>query len=406
MTCEKFVIGGDRTAISLFTGAGGLDTGLERAGFGVRLCVEIDPEARATIRANHPSWRFSDHSDIHQCKPGELLKQSGLKPRAVRLLTGGPPCQPWSKSAQWCANGAARLGDPRALTLRAYLDVVEAVLPEVVLLENVPGLVSPTRDDGLSFIRERLEKVNRKHGSRYRLQILRVNAADYGVPQQRERAFLLAHRKGAVIELPGATHGPGRSSNFRTAWDAIGHLDTPAWDNELAASGKWARLLPSIPEGKNYLWHTNRGGGLPLFGWRTRYWSFLLKLSKHQPSWTLQADPGPATGPFHWRNRELSIEEMAALQTFPERYKICGGRRSAIRQIGNAVPCSVGELLGLEIRRQLFQEKRVPRRLRMIPEQRTDRPRAHPRRPVHPDYRLLQGRHEDHLGHGLGPGRV
>lgn len=404
--CEKPKIGGERTAISLFTGAGGLDTGLEKAGFKVSLCVEVDPDARATIAANHRSWRFSDPCDIHACEPAALLRQAGLDKRAVRLLTGGPPCQPWSKSAQWRVNGAARLGDPRARTLRAYLDVVEAVLPEVVLLENVDGLVSRTRDDGLSLIRGRLSEINRKHRTCYGLQILRVNAADYGVPQHRARAFLLAHRDGAELTLPPATHGPGRVSRFRTAWDAIGHLDTTPWATELAPSGKWARLLPSIPEGKNYLWHTNRDGGLPLFGWRTRYWSFLLKLAKHQPSWTLQADPGPATGPFHWRNRELSIDELSALQTFPPAYKIVGTRRSAIRQVGNAVPCAVGEILGLEIRRQLFGEKRVRRRLRLIPEERHDRPRAHPRQAVDPEYFHLQARHPDHPGHGLGPGRV
>ena len=74
-------------------------------------------------------------------------------------------------------------------------------------------------------------------------------------------------------------------------------------------------LLPSIPEGENYLWYTNRGGGLQLFGWRTRYWSFLLKLAKSLPSWTIQAQPGSAIGPFHWRSRKLTTREMCRLQT-------------------------------------------------------------------------------------------
>ena len=74
-------------------------------------------------------------------------------------------------------------------------------------------------------------------------------------------------------------------------------------------------LLPSIPEGENYLWHTNRGGGLQLFGWRTRYWSFLLKLAKSLPSWTIQAQPASAIGPFHWRSRKLTTREMCRLQT-------------------------------------------------------------------------------------------
>src|SRR5207249_3243156 len=134
---------------------------------------------------------------------------------------------------------------------------------------------------------------------------------------------------------------------YRTAWDAIGDLDDEHWPLELKPTGKWTGLLKSIPEGKNYLWHTPRGGGDPLFGWRTRYWSFLLKLSKRQPSWTIQAEPGPATGPFHWRNRLLSVEELARLQTFPHGFQVVGNRRSAQRQIRNAVPGALGELPGL-----------------------------------------------------------
>src|SRR6185312_12245754 len=109
--------------------------------------------------------------------------------------------------------------------------------------------------------------------------------------------------------------------------------------------GKWADLLPSIPPGMNYLWHTDRGGGEPLFGWRRRYWSFLLKLAPDQPSWTIQAQPGPATGPFHWDNRRLTGREMARLQTFPDDIQITGSLADAQRQIGNAVPSLLAEVL-------------------------------------------------------------
>src|SRR4029078_5650811 len=94
---------------------------------------------------------------------------------------------------------------------------------------------------------------------------------------------------------------------YTTTWDAIGHLSNREVDEPLAPAGKRAGLLPSSPEGNNYLWHTPRGGGKPLFGWRTRYWSFLLKLAKDKPSWTLQAQTGPATGPVHWPNRNPSV---------------------------------------------------------------------------------------------------
>ena len=116
------------------------------------------------------------------------------------------------------------------------------------------------------------------------------------------------------------------------------------------------RSLPSIPEGENYLWHTARGGGIELFGWRRRYWNFLLKLAKDRPSWTIQAQPGPSVGPFHWKNRRLSNRELCRLQTIPDGYSVVGGIRAAHKQIGNAVPSALAEVLALAIREQVFDE--------------------------------------------------
>jgi hypothetical protein len=96
----------------------------------------------------------------------------------------------------------------------------------------------------------------------------------------------------------------------------IDRVPAPADDAQsLKVGGKWGDLLRSIPEGENYLWHTDRGGGLPLFGWRTRYWSFLLKLAKRLPSWTIQAQPGSAIGPFHWDTPNTSSPDDARSQS-------------------------------------------------------------------------------------------
>jgi DNA (cytosine-5)-methyltransferase 1 len=397
----------DRLALSLFTGAGGLDLGLEAAGFSISICVEVDEDARRTLMANRSSWKLTKPEDIHKIEPDELLAQADLRQGDVALLAAGPPCQPFSKSAYWSNGGVRGLRDPRASTLHAYLKVVEAALPRVLLLENVKGLASNGKDEGgWQLFRDEVHAINCRQGSEYDPQVIHLNAADYGVPQIRERVFILASIDGRTLKVPPPTHGEGDGLEpYHTAWDAIGDLDKEDWPLELEVTGKWAGLLKSIPEGKNYLWHTPRGGGEPLFGWRTRYWSFLLKLSKHRPSWTIQAEPGPATGPFHWRNRMLSIEELARLQTFPNDYQVVGNRRSAHRQIGNAVPPALGELLGVEIRRQLFGEGEVPRRLRLTPARREDCPPAHPCGPVPRAYLHLKGEHPDHPGAGLGPGR-
>ena len=393
--------------LSLYTGAGGLDFGLEAAGFSTAICVEIDDDARATLRQNRPHWNLANPGDMFRIEPAAILAQADVKQGDVELLAAGPPCQPYSKSAFWAHGGENGSLDPRADAVPAYFRVVEAALPQVFLLENVRGFASSQQNgNGVEPLGSILQSINRRHDTNYKLQTLQINAAAYGVPQVRERLFMLASIDGRFIDPPTPTHGDSAGLEpLRTAWDALGDLDTTDWDHELAPTGKWARLLDSIPEGRNYLWHTPRSGGEPLFGWRTRFWSFLLKLSKDRPSWTIQADPGPATGPFHWRNRTLSVKELARLQTFPDDYHFAGDRRSAHRQIGNAVPCAIGELLGLEIRRQLLGHTSVRDTLSLIPKRRANCPPPHPYHPVSPDYIHLIGDHPDHPGPGLGPGK-
>lgn len=391
--------------LSLFSGAGGLDVGLEVSGFETRLCVEIDEDARATLRANRPNWTLATPGDVHLHDPKDLMMLAGLKPGELELLAGGPPCQPFSKSGYWSAGDSKRLKDPRASTLDAYLRVVEAALPRVILLENVRGLTFSGKDEGLRLLQQGFERINRRRNTSYHVNVVHVNAAHYGVPQFRERVFLVASRSGEIFHTPKVTHGSDASLEpYRTAWDAIGDLDVDDWPKELAPTGKWARLLPSIPEGENYLWHTPNAGGEPLFGWRTRFWSFLLKLAKSKPSWTIQAEPGPATGPFHWKSRLLSVGELCRLQAFPDGYVITGDRRSAQRQLGNAVPCALAELLGLEIRRQLLGASKVRTNLTLMPSRRPGCPPRERTRKVPDEYLKLRGRHQPHPGTGLGPG--
>lgn len=397
------------SVISLFTGAGGLDLGLEAAGMEIACCVEIDADARKTLSLNRPDWQQAEPNDIFSLKPQQLLSQAGLRPGDVGVLSGGPPCQPFSISSHWTNGGPIGLDDPRAKTIDAYIRIVDYCLPKVILLENVEGISRSLngREAATDYIERRIEQINKRRGTRYKLSQYKVNAVDYGVPQKRERIFIIADRDGIPFSLPQPPYGSNEGQMpFHTAWDAIGHLDEKKFPKELLPTGRWANLLSSIPEGQNYLYHTSRGKGLPLFGWRRKYWSFLLKLSKKSPSWTIQASPGPASGPFHWRNRLLSIEELLRLQTFPPNYRIFGDRRVAQRQIGNAVPSALGEYIGLEIQKQLFQHKHLNAKQRLLPKRRDDCPRATSPSPVPKEYLHMIGEHPDHPGTGMGPGKI
>lgn len=385
--------------ISLFTGAGGLDLGFEAAGFETRVAVEMDPEAVATLRANR-HWPVIDR-DIHSVSPSEILDAAGLQEGEADVLIGGPPCQPFSKSGYWASGDSRRLEDPRSGTLTAYLDVLRETLPAAFLLENVPGLAFRKKNEGLDLIRRFIDSINRERGVSYSMSVEKLSAADYGVPQTRERVFVIGSRSGADFLFPEATHGQGEGLKpWTTAWDAIGdlnHEDHP----ELSMRGKWADLLASIPEGQNYLYHTDRGEGLSLFGWRRRYWSFLLKLAKRLPSWTLQAKPGPAIGPFHWKNRRLSARELARLQTFPKGFKILGPIRSAQKQVGNAVPSALGEVLARQIRAQFLQHE-IDTAPTLLPRKKVRIPKPESPVPVPAKYLPLVGTHEAHPGVGKG----
>ncbi|MGQ0506119.1 MAG: DNA cytosine methyltransferase [Myxococcaceae bacterium] len=399
-----------RRVISLYSGAGGMDYGFEAAGFDTAVAVEFDHDCCETLRKNR-RWSVIERS-IFEVPSKELLVAGGLRAREVELLIGGPPCQPFSKAGYWARGDSARLDDPRSDTLAAYLRVVEEALPRAFVLENVEGLAFSGKDEGLRLLLDRIEGINKRMRTNYRPVFKVLNAADYGVPQIRERFFLVAARDGTEFEFPEARFLPVPEQpmllelvelpKYRTAWDALGDLPQPSDSEALAMRGKWADLLPTIPEGQNYLWHTDRGGGLPLFGWRRRFWTFMLKLAKNRPSWTIQAQPGPAVGPFHWKSRRLSMRELARLQTFPDDVSIVGNLRSVQKQLGNAVPSLLAEVLGREIRRQLLGERAVRSALKLLPPDRGEAPPPEVVLAVPPQFRKLVGDHSAHPGTGKG----
>ena len=147
-------------------------------------------------------------------------------------------------------------------------------------------------------------------------------------------------------ELPGPTHhgrwerrssGGGPLPHVTTGQALDGLVTSP--EPEEVIRGKWGHLLPGIPLGDNYLFYTDRRGHPdPVFEWRSRYWSFLLKLDPSRPAPTIQAQPGPNVGPFHWESRRLRVPELRRLFTYPDDFQFAGKRSAIQHQVGNSVP--------------------------------------------------------------------
>jgi len=351
------VNGRDLPAISLFSGVGGLDLGVRRAGFDVRVCVESDKDAATSLRANHfPSEpdRVIETS-ILDVTTGELLERAGLKAGEPALVVGGPPCTPFSKSGYWLEYKRRGL-DPNASLLVEFARVVREARPQAALLENVHGLAYTNHN-----VRPFAQLVDQLHEAGYGIQAKVLNAADFGIPQLRKRLFIYATRDGAPPAFPKPTHSGWTETSrkidptllpYTTSREVIGDLEerNDLFEPEEVATGKYGHLLPLVPPGDNYLYFTEkRAHPEPLFGWRTRYWTFLLKLDPDRPATTIQSHPGPYVGPFHWENRRLRVPEIKRLQTFPDDYVVIGSRRSAQVQLGNAVPPLLAEIIAAQI---------------------------------------------------------
>lgn len=335
------------TCISLFTGCGGLDIGLEAAGFKVVAATDIDEICSESYKRNHPKTPYIVRT-IGQVSTQELLEAANLEKGELDLLAGGPPCPAFSKSRFYRTEKPRALDDPVAKeTVGGYLRILDEARPRAFILENVRGLAYGVHKQALEYILDTADRLG------YKTNWQVVNAADYGVPQIRERCLVMGSLEGEVPRpLPTHAKEPDLASTLPkwiSAGDVLQDLDTSENESDEGhfAGGKHHPQLREIPPGENYLFFTEeRGHPEPLFKWRSRYWSFLLKLSPEMPSWTIQARRSNNMGPFHWKNRILRIEEIKRLQTFPDDYLLQGTIEKQWRQVGNAVPPILGQRFG------------------------------------------------------------
>lgn len=330
----------EMNCLSFFSGAMGLDQGLARAGFRVRVACESDATCRRTIRANHPDLPILD--DIFQTDAEGVLRAAGVEAGDVVLIAGGPPCQSFSTAGKRkgmdCRNGTA---------MAKYLEIVAAISPPYVLLENVRGLLSSAGGGDLQFVLDQLEAAG------YTVSFDLYNTANFGVPQARERLILIGSRRGRVPYVPQthAQSGAGGLLPWRTFRDACGAME----EHEHGSfSDERARVLRLVPAGgcwrdlPNDVARRALGGGYESGGGKVGYFR---RIAWDRPAPTMVTSPmQKSTMLCHpEETRPLSIQEYLALQTFPSEWHLEGSLSARYKQVGNAVPVVFAEAVGRTI---------------------------------------------------------
>lgn len=342
----------DIRVLSLFTGGGGLDIGFHNAGFNIVACIEIDKASCQTLELNKGKYIEADcqiiNEDITKLDPSEL--DIGK----IDFIIGGPPCQSFSAAGRR-AGGVTGVNDTRGSLFWYYCKYLDYFKPDGFLFENVRGILQANKSKDWDIIKQSFADLG------YKLNYRVLDAADYGVPQHRERVILVGS-KNKYFKFPRPTYGPDSIDciPFLTVGEAFKDIDDP---NEIvpAYNGKYGDLLADIPPGMNYLYYTEKmGHPNPRFAWRSMFSGFLYKLHPNSVSKTLVAQQGQYDGPFHWKNRKLNLAELKRLQSFPDDYKFINTKGSSLKQIGNSVAPRFAEILAKAVMNQYY-EVRFPK---------------------------------------------
>ena len=342
--------------VSIFSGGGGIDLGFEKAGFNIVYATDNWEVACQTLRRNSPKTLI-ECADCRNVDFKSIANKIGLN--EIDILAGGPPCPAYSKSRFYLKDKKRALEDENSFTLYSYFKALEEISPKVFFFENVFGFFYKPHEDAFNLLVTEADRLG------YHISYKVINCADYGVPQIRQRFICVGVRKGfgEKFIFPEPTHiNPEKKavcSNLKdwvTCKEAISDLDIDQPEDEyMQAGSKHKELLKLVPPGDNYLYFTKeRGYPHPIFKWRSRYWSFLLKLSPDKPSWTIQASQSNNMGPFHWKNRFLRISEIKRIQTFDDNYEFEGTYKDQWRQVGNAVPPLLVQKVAECIKEQYF----------------------------------------------------
>ena len=343
------------TLVSIFSGGGGLDLGLEAAGFETLFATDIDFHSCQSLKLNKEKSKSLgkpflqsaqiEEVDILRLTGDEILKKIGLKKGELDLLAGGPPCQAFSVFGK-------RLGreDSRGQLVYHYLRLLKEIQPKSSILENVYGMMTVEGGDIFKELLKSLAKPTRDLN--YKISVHRINALSYGVPQHRDRVFIIGSLDGyEVPEIP-AIFGLEKDSRLmpsRTVKDAFRNLPK-------MTSGLLANHV-----GRNHSERIIERYASMSFGERDSH-TRINKLDPSRPSFTIivGSDKGGGKGHIHpFEPREVTPRESARVQCFPDWWEFSGTSRHPIRQIGNAVPSLLGFAVGSAVIKDIFKRKPV-----------------------------------------------
>lgn len=342
--------------ITFFAGAGGLDMGIHKAGFDVKMTLELVDKYCETLRINHPTWNVIN-GDIMDLDKDDVLRYSGIAEGDIDLIAGGSPCQSFSTQGK-----RQSFSDERGQAMLKYIDLIEELQPKVFLLENVRGLLSAALEHRKIADRGKDKeplKETEKPGSAlkyleskiksYNVEVYLVNAADYGVPQKRQRVFIIGVRKDIkkAFNIAQPTHS--KDGKKLPKWISVEevlkdvdekvkeHTYSEYSENRLKfmkmipkGGGNW-RDLPEEYQKEAMGGAYNSGGGRG---------GFFRRIKLNEPSPTLLTSPSQnSTNLGHpLEDRPLSVEEYLVLQGFPYNYVLNGSTTDKYVQLGNAVP--------------------------------------------------------------------
>tara|TARA_B110000902_G_scaffold266170_1_gene352879 strand:+ start:1229 stop:2278 length:1050 start_codon:yes stop_codon:yes gene_type:complete len=322
--------------VSVFSGVGGIDFGFEEAGFETVFASDIWERACDSLKVNFPNSEVVCDDIINID-----FRKIKDKHKIIDGLVGGPPCPPFSKSRFYRKEKDRGIDDIDGFTtVMNYFRAVDELSPKFFFFENVHGFVFKPHKAALELVESESKRLG------YKIFHKVINTADYGVAQTRQRFICVGVKKvWSDFEFPKQSHSDPKkpiegTKNWVTCGDILNDIDFDLpEDIKMQAGSKHKEQLKQVPPGDNYLFFTEeRNHPEPLFKWRSRYWSFLLKLSPERPSWTIQASHSNNMGPFHWKNRFLRIQEIKRIQAFEDKHIFLGSFKEQWRQVGNAVP--------------------------------------------------------------------